>query len=62
MITGDHTLFEDDKEAFIIHESYMQLKGPNGEIDFIVHQSEKLPYSGDPSPIKALSPLPWRAK
>jgi hypothetical protein len=59
-IFQDVTLFEDETEAYLITESYVQLKNPLGEIDHIVMSSEKSPYNGPPSDIKALTPLAWR--
>lgn len=60
ILHSDHSLFEDDTGTFIIHESYAQLKFEDGAVDFLVYSSEKLPYAGPPSPIKALNPIVWR--
>jgi len=49
-----------NRGLFIILESYVQLKDELGQIDFIVMNSEKLPYTGPTSTIKALEPLQWR--
>jgi len=58
--SGDQSLFEDESGSYIIFESYVQIKDTEGAIDFIVLNSEKLPYNGPISTIKALEPIPWR--
>jgi hypothetical protein len=61
ILSNDQTLFEDDSgNLYIILETFVQIKDTIGVIDFIVMSSEKLPYSGPPSSIKALSVIPWR--
>jgi len=60
VLSNDQSLFEDESGLFIILESYVQLKDELGQIEFIVMNSEKLPYSGPTSTIKALEPLQWR--
>jgi len=60
VLSNDQSLFEDESGLFIILESYVQLKDELGQIDFIVMNSEKLPYTGPTSTIKALEPLQWR--
>lgn len=60
IISNDQSLFEDESGAYIILESYLQLKDPDGVIDHIILNSEKLPYTGPSSKIKALAPIPWR--
>lgn len=60
VLANDQSLFEDESGLFIILESYVQLKDADGVIDFIVMNSEKLPYTGPTSSIKALEPLQWR--
>lgn len=60
VIYSDTTLFEDESGAYLIKESYLQLKSIDGEIDHYVLESEKLSY-GEPShPIKGLNPIIWR--
>ena len=60
VVTGDHSLFEDESGIHSILESYIQLKDADGTIDFITFNSEKLIYNGPTSSIKALEPIPWR--
>jgi hypothetical protein len=60
ILSNDQTLFEDDSGAHVILESYVMIKSADGLIDFIVLSSEKLPYSGPASSIKALAVIPWR--
>lgn len=60
VLANDQSLFEDESGLFIILESYIQLKDADGIIDFIVMNSEKLPYTGPTSSIKALDPIQWR--
>lgn len=45
----------------ILDETYLELKGHNGEIDFLELTSEEKPYVGPSCPIKALAPL-WKEK
>ncbi len=59
-IVSDHTLFEDGEGPYIITESYLQLKFPDGVIDFLTLSSEKTLYAGFASSIKAVDPLLWR--
>jgi len=55
-------LFEDDKgNLYIILESFIQIKDASGVIDFIVLNTEKLPYTGPSSSISALAVIPWRS-
>lgn len=60
VLSNDQSLFEDEHETYIILESYIQLKDADGTINFIVMNSEKLPYTGPTSNIKALDPIQWR--
>jgi hypothetical protein len=60
VLSNDQSLFEDESGVYVILESYIQLKDAEGTIDFIVMNSEKLPYTGPASNIKALEPLQWR--
>lgn len=62
ILSNDQTLFEDDAgNLYVILETFVQIKDASGVIDFIVMNSEKLPYTGPPSSIKALSVIPWRS-
>lgn len=55
------TLFEpEDGDAYIIRESYLELKSGNGGIDFISLFREKIPYQGNPSQIRGLEPILWQ--
>lgn len=60
IIISDHSLFEDHAGTYVISESYIQVKSPDGEIDFVTMSTEKLEYTGEPSTIKAIDPLLWR--
>ena len=61
ILSNDQSLFEDDSgNIHIILESFIMIKDALGAIDFIVMNSEKLPYTGPSSSIKALSAIPWR--
>jgi hypothetical protein len=59
-IVSDHTLFEDADGVYIITESYLMLKSPDGVIDFMVLSSERVSYTGMASSIKGVDPLLWR--
>lgn len=61
VVSTDQSLFEDEGGIYIILESYIQIKDPDGIIDFITFNSEKLAYTGPSSTIKALEPIPWRS-
>lgn len=45
----------------VLDEAYLELKGTNGEIEFLELTSEEKPYNGESCPIRALSPL-WKEK
>lgn len=59
IIGASTSLFEDDKGAYIQVESYVELKGTDGSIDFVTLEMERKPYEGGPSMIKGLSPINW---
>ena len=61
VIIRDTTLFEDDTGAYLVTESYLQLKSASGEIDHIVLESDKIKYDGAPCEIKGLDPITWRS-
>jgi hypothetical protein len=61
ILSNDQTLFEDlSGAAYTILESFIMIKDAEGNLDFIVMNSEKLPYTGPSSTIKALAVIPWR--
>jgi hypothetical protein len=68
IVTHDYSLFEEEGIAgnrpsqppYTLEESYIMLKDVDGKVDFIVLSSNKKPYEGEPSPIKALKPIVWR--
>lgn len=62
IIAWDKSLFEDETGTYEVNESYVQIKSTAGQIDHIVLDSTKLPYTGPASTIKALEPLSWRPK
>jgi hypothetical protein len=62
IITKSETLFEpeDGREpAYVAVESYVELKGADGMIDFVVLSQEKKKYEGGASIIKGLEPVLW---
>ena len=61
IINKSHSLFEPENASpYVLEEIYAELKSPEGDIDFLVIESEKREYKGEDSPIKGLHPLPWR--
>jgi hypothetical protein len=60
LVIQEHSLFEDENGVYIVTETHAQLKGAEGQVDFMVLSSEKFPYEGPASTIKALAPIPWR--
>jgi len=61
IINKSHSLFEPENASpYVLEEVYAELKSPEGDIDFLVIESEKRDYKGEDSPIKGLHPLPWR--
>lgn len=50
---------EEGKETYLQTESYVELKGADGSIDFVSLTLEREPYVGPPSTIKGLSPINW---
>jgi hypothetical protein len=57
IISNSITLFEDEKGCYLQTESYVELKGADGMIDFITLTRERTPYEGSPSIIKGLEPI-----
>lgn len=60
IVTTDRSLFEDASGVFVLQETYLMIKDAVGTIDFVLLDGEKLPYTGEPSPIKGLDPMVWR--
>ena len=61
IINKSYALFEPESApVYVLEEIYAELKSPEGDIDFLVIESEKREYKGDDSPIKGLHALPWR--
>jgi hypothetical protein len=51
------SLFEDEKGTYLQTESYVELKGADGSIDFVSLTLERTPYEGGSSIIKGLEPI-----
>jgi hypothetical protein len=51
------SLFQDEKEAYLQTESYVELKAGDGTIAFAILTSERTPYVGPVSTIKGLEPI-----
>lgn len=63
IIHNSETLFEPVlAEAYILSESYAELKAIDGDIDHISISFNKIPYSGIKSNIRALEPIPGLEK
>lgn len=60
VVSDDLSLFESSEGAFVIKDSYAMIKSPSGQLDFLVFATERTPYLGPTSGIKALESLPWR--
>lgn len=45
-------------EPHVIMENYLELHNEEGDVDFYVLSSEKLPYTGETA--LGLPPLPWK--
>ncbi len=56
VINKSLTLYEGPKRPYIVEESYLELKGSDGSIEFIQLDKQELPYTGASSVIKALEP------
>lgn len=57
IIGSSVTLFEDDTQAYLQTESYVELKGADGSIDFVSLTMERTPYEGPTSVVKGLEPI-----
>ncbi len=52
------SLFEQpDGICTVVEESYVELKGSDNSIEFLVINKQTRPYEGEPQPIKALDPI-----
>lgn len=72
LLRGDHAwrvvrlvrqsaIFENQEGVTeVVTEELLELKSETGQIDFEVLASDRQPYTGQPSPIKAPEPLNWR--
>ena len=59
-IIGQSTsLFESETGAYVQIESYVELKGSDGSIDFVSLEMVRVPYEGGASVIKGLEPINW---
>ena len=60
-IVKQDCLFEDEEGKLeVVTEHMLELKNQEGHIDFEVLTSERTPYSGVTSTIKAPEPIVWR--
>lgn len=63
LIQKSLALFEEnDGSLFTVDESYAEIKGPHGELDFITLLEEIQPFTNKKSTIRALDPVAWRVK
>lgn len=60
IVRDDTSLFETKDSSYTIQESYAQVIGEDGIVDFIVFSSAKIPFIGPKSKIKALQPIPLK--
>ena len=51
------SLFQDKEHSYLQTESYVELKADDGTIAFAILNSERTPYTGPESKIKALDPI-----
>lgn len=58
-IVHSSTLFEDEKECYILEEDYTQIQAENGAITFIIHSSTKHPFMKT-SKLKGVNPSVWK--
>jgi len=60
-ISKQDSLFEDSEGNLeVVSEHLLELKNKEGQIDFEVLSSERTPYTGITSTIKAPEPIVWR--
>lgn len=52
----------EDLVPYVLRESYVELRGPIGEPEFLILSSEIEPYNGKASPIKGLAPIPTKGE
>ena len=61
IVEKSRTLFETDEgESYVVEESYVELKGGTGDIEFITLYRTRLSYEGAESLIKGQGPVLWR--
>lgn len=61
VIKESSTLYEPEEgESYTLTESYLELKGGDGNIEFEILNSVKTIYVGNPSTIKGCTPVKWR--
>lgn len=59
IIERSHSLHAEGDKEMVIDESYIELKGQSGEIEFVTLSSDKKPYEGPKSTIAAPTAIPW---
>jgi hypothetical protein len=56
-------LFEEPSGVmYTLEESYVELRGAQGEVEFVVLFENMQPFTNKKSTIKGLDPLTWRTK
>jgi hypothetical protein len=56
------SLFEDETSCYIVEEAYVELRGQNGETEFVTLIEKESPFTGKTSSLKGLPTVPWRIK
>jgi len=57
IIMNSTTLYEPEVgETYVVEESYLELKGADGAVEFISLREEEKPFTGPSSLIRALEP------
>lgn len=60
-IVNQDALFEsEDSGCEVVSEHLLELKGSEGQIEFVVLSSERKMYNGAESKIKAPEPINWK--
>lgn len=63
IIPESTSLFEDETgKQTIVKEGYIELKSASGMIEFYQIFREETEYTGGPSAIKGMQPIPWKEK
>lgn len=57
IVNGSTTLFQDDKEVYLVVESYIELKDSLNNIGFVQLTRERVEYVGPGGIIKGLNPI-----